>query len=152
LADFRPVRRVALLLGAGGSARALAIGLVGAGYDLRLYNRTFAKAGALAADLELSGTQILREADPGGASLIVNTTSASLANEEIPVLWQRAEPGALAYDLMYAEGPTAFLRSAALHGLDTMDGRQMLVAQGARSFEWWLGIPAPRDVMLQAIQ
>jgi shikimate 5-dehydrogenase len=52
---------------------------------------------------------------------------------------------------MYANEPTPFLRRAKEHGLKTMDGREMLVAQGARSLEWWLGVTAPRKAMLEAI-
>jgi shikimate dehydrogenase len=152
LADFHPTQRRALLLGAGGSARAVAIALLSAGYELWLYNRTLSKAEALAEEIGIPIGQVLAEADPTRASLIVNTTSASLHNAELPVLWDRAEPGALAYDLMYAREPTPFLKSAERVGLNTVDGLNMLVAQGARSFEWWLGIEAPRGAMLQAIR
>ncbi|MDR3689968.1 MAG: shikimate dehydrogenase [Fimbriimonas sp.] len=148
--DLGPKR--ALLLGAGGSARALAVALSGTGYELTLYNRTFDKAIQLAKELDLSEESVLRSADPQGASLILNTTSASLNGAQLPILWERAEPGALAYDLMYAKEPTPFLACASEHGLQTMDGLKMLVAQGARSFEWWLGTAAPREAMLEAIR
>jgi len=152
ISEFRPNRRTALLLGAGGSARALAVALVEDGYKLYVYNRTHAKALALASELGIPSDHVRVEADPIGCSLIVNTTSASLHNDEIPIMWDRAEPGSLGYELMYAKDPTPFLRGATAQGLQTMDGRNMLVAQGARAFKWWLGIDPPRDVMLQAIQ
>ncbi len=151
LADFKPKRRTALLLGAGGSARAVAVALAEAGYDLAIFNRTQSKAEALVAGLDLRGARILDAADPAGCALIVNTTSASLQNDELPIQWDRAEPGALAYDLMYRAEQTPFLVAASRRGLRTRDGLGMLVAQGARSFEWWLGIAPPRDVMLRAI-
>jgi len=152
LTAFDPRRRTALLLGAGGSARAIAVALLTAGYNLFLYNRTASRAEALADELKIPAYQIRDTADPTGASLIVNTTSASLNNDKLPIQWDRADKGALAYDLMYAKEPTPFLNSAAQRGLATIDGRAMLVAQGARSFKWWLGIDPPRDVMLKAIQ
>jgi shikimate dehydrogenase len=152
LVEFDPPRRTALILGAGGSARAVAVALYAAGYELYLYNRTREKAEALAAELRLATDRVRAAADPTRASLIVNTTSASLHNEELPIMWENAEAGALAYDLMYGKELTPFLRRAADHGLATIDGRAMLVAQGARAFKWWLGIEPPRDVMLEAIQ
>ena len=153
LAPFHPEKKSALMLGAGGSARALAVALLSAGYDdLKLYNRTVSKAYTLAEELGLNAGQVVESADPAGASLILNTTSASLQMDDLPILWDRAEKGALAYDLMYAKPSTPFLASASRYGLQTMDGLQMLVAQGARSFEWWLGIDAPRESMLKAIQ
>ncbi len=151
LLDFHPKEKTALLLGAGGSARAIAVALLGAGYSLSLYNRTFSKALSLAEELGIPRNSVLQQANPSGAALLVNTTSASLNNDELPILWDMVEPETLAYDLMYSKMPTPFLKSAALHKLATLDGLRMLVAQGARSFEWWLGLPAPRDAMLEAI-
>ena len=152
LADFLPPRRTALLLGAGGSARAIAVALVESGYELTLYNRTQSKAEALASELGLPPSSVLAKADPEGAFLILNTTSASLSNAELPVVWANAGQDALAYDLMYSKEPTPFLRAAAVRSLATMDGRRLLAAQGARSFEWWLGVDAPQTAMLEAIQ
>jgi len=145
------INRTALVLGAGGSARAIAAALLLAGFDLFLYNRTTARAEALGEEIGIAPDHVRVEADPAGVSLLVNTTSASLNNDDVPILWDRAEPETLAYDLMYAAEPTPFLRAAASRDLRTMDGRKMLVAQGARSFEWWLGIEAPQEIMLEAL-
>ncbi|RYG24526.1 hypothetical protein EON82_10385 [bacterium] len=90
------------------------------------------------------------EPDPAGASLILNTTSASLGGAELPVLWGRAEPGALAYDLAYGQGPTPFMKVASERGLATMDGLPMLVQQGALALEWWIGAIPPVEVMMEA--
>lgn len=139
-----------LMLGAGGSARALAISLVSAGIRLRIYNRTRARAEALASSLFGLAT-LVEEPDPAGAFLILNTTSASLTGEDLPIAWSRAEPFATAYDLSYGhEAP--FLRRAAEASLATLDGLPLLVEQGALSFEWWTGQGAPRAAMRQAIQ
>lgn len=140
-----PVGNV-LMLGAGGSARSIARALVRDGWTVRIWNRTHEKAVELA---RLVGASIADEADPTGASLILNTTSASLDGQELPVLWDRADKDALAYDLAYGQSP--FLQTAASRGLKTMNGLPMLVEQGALSLEWWTGETAPRDVMMAAI-
>jgi shikimate dehydrogenase len=139
-----------LLLGAGGSARAVAHALAGAGYRMRIHNRTRARAEELAWNLA-GAAHVVDELDPARAGLIVNTTSASLAGERLEIDWTRAEPGATAYDLMYTNGLTPFLAEASAAGLGVLDGRDLLVAQGALAFEWWTGQEAPRDVMREAI-
>lgn len=137
----------ALMLGAGGSARALARALVREGWTLRLWNRTPERATELAG---LVGATAVETADPTGASLILNTTSASLTGDELPIDWNKAEKDAIAYDLAYGDSP--FLLAAQGKGLTTMNGLPMLVEQGALSIEWWLGVRAPRPAMLAAIQ
>jgi shikimate dehydrogenase len=140
-----------LVLGAGGSARALALALADAGYLLRIFNRTLANAEALVSSLGISA-EIANSPNPDGAALVVNTTSASLAGDSLKVDWSRAEPGAIAYDLMYGSEPTPFLAEASASGLKAVDGKALLVAQGALSFEWWTGLKAPRQAMWEAIR
>ena len=139
-----------LLLGAGGTARAALYALTDKGYDVSIWNRTRARAEGLVRGF-FDAVPILDDPDPGNKHVLLNTTSASLLDEDLPIAWERAERGALAIDLAYGEGPTRFMRSAENWGLRTMDGRPLLVAQGARSLEWWLGIEAPRSAMLKAI-
>jgi shikimate dehydrogenase len=134
-------------LGAGGSARALARALVREAWTVRIHNRTVEKANVLA---HAVGASVIDEPDPTGANLILNTTSASLVGEDLPVLWDRAEAGALAYDLAYGGEATPFLKAAATRGLATMDGLPMLVQQGALALEWWIGANPPLEVMMQA--
>jgi shikimate dehydrogenase len=138
-----------LMIGAGGSARALAIAMVEAGYKVKIQNRTRQKADEIA---KISGATTVDTLDPSGVELIVNTTSASLHGQVLPIPWDRAEPSALAYDLAYAPHKTAFMLAAEQSGIRAMDGRELLVAQGARSFEWWLGLPAPREAMREALR
>ena len=137
----------ALMLGAGGSARALARALVRDGWTLRIWNRTAEKATELA---QLTGATAINDADPSGASLILNTTSASLTGEPLPVKWDVAKPEAVAYDLAYGDSP--FLKEAQARGLATKNGLPMLVEQGALSLEWWTGVRAPRAAMLAAVE
>jgi shikimate dehydrogenase len=138
-----------LLLGAGGSARSIALALALAGYNLRIFNRTaeraFSLVRALAIEAEVVDNPALQD-----VQLIVNATSASLHNESLPIAFSEAMPGAIAYDLVY--GDTPFLRSAEEAGLRTVDGKSLLVAQGARALEFWLGGTAPREAMFEAIE
>jgi len=138
-----------VLLGAGGTSRALTRALRSRGFEVAIYNRTQEKAEELAD--AVGGVSVLSQPDIAGAHLILNTTSAGLSGSALDIVWGAALPGAIAYDVIYGHEPTPFLRDAALAGLKTVDGRFMLAAQGARSFEWWLGVPAPRDLMLAAI-
>lgn len=151
MGTFRSEPGRALVLGAGGSARSICLALSDAGWQIRLYNRTAAKATALFQQLRLTGS-VVDVPNARGCDLIVNTTSASLQGETIPIDWTGANPEALAYDLMYAAGPTPFLLDAQSHGLAIKDGRALLVAQGALAFEWWTGLKAPLDVMARAIE
>ena len=64
----------------------------------------------------------------------------------------RANKKAIAYDIAYSQEMTPFLFQAGLAGLKVVDGLEMLVAQGARSFEWWFGTAAPIDAMRQAVR
>jgi shikimate dehydrogenase len=138
-----------LLLGAGGSARAIALALTQGGYNLRIFNRTAERARLLVSELGIDAA-VVDTPTVEDAQLIVNATSASLAQESLPIDWRAAPPSALAYDLVY--GSTPFLTSAGEAGLRVMDGTELLVAQGARSLAFWLGLEAPRDVMLEAIR
>lgn len=140
-----------LLLGAGSSARALLVALEESGYRVRVYNRTFERAREMVKAMGVQA-EVLKEPDPEGVALIVNATSASLAGESVPVIWSRAGRKTIVYDLAYGQELTPFLLQGALAGLKVVDGREMLVAQGARSFEWWFGRSAPYDAMYEAVQ
>lgn len=136
-----------LILGAGGTARALAAVLPGAGFRTSIWNRTTTRAEELANEFGLAEVVELPSAN---FDLIINTTSVGLSKDRIAIDWSQARPDTVAYDLVY--GSTPFLDEAQTHGLRVLDGKQLLVAQGARSFEFWLGIAPPRDVMLEVIQ
>ncbi|MFZ4506956.1 MAG: shikimate dehydrogenase family protein [Fimbriimonas sp.] len=151
LSDLGVTSGRVLVLGAGGSARALFVVLAEAGYEISAFNRTRARLTSLLTEVQVNAT-VLDAPSLDGFDLILNTTASSLQGENLDLPWSEARPDALAYDLMYSAEPTPFLRSAAAHGLQTTDGLGMLVAQGARALEWWLGVPAPRDVMRRAIQ
>lgn len=149
LGEFVFQDRTALILGAGGSAQAVGSAMSEAGWRLRIFNRTESRAREMAAGLK---ADVVREPDLRGVELVVNTTSAALKGESLPIDWARASHELVAYDLMYGKEPTPFLAGAASRGLRTIDGLDLLVAQGALAFEWWLGVPAPRSVMREALR
>lgn len=151
LADLDlPAGATVAVLGAGGSARAVVLALADAGFAVRLYNRTQARAETLVAELGLS-VEVTAEPDLRGCRLVVNATSTGLTGDRLPLDWASAHPRCVAYDLAYGDGPTPFQADAEAHGRPSVDGRGLLVAQGARSFAWWIGQEPPRAVMLRAI-
>ncbi|MCO5297426.1 MAG: shikimate dehydrogenase [Fimbriimonadaceae bacterium] len=143
-------RSVAVLLGAGGAARAAAVALADAGFELRVFNRTRARAEQMLAELGLDGT-VLEEPNARDAGVVVNATSGGLHGDGVAVDWDGLAPGAVAMDLAYGPAAEPFVRAATGRVARVADGKSMLVAQGALSFEWWTGIRAPREVMLRAI-
>lgn len=142
--------RPVLFLGAGGAARSVAASLSDAGFTLHVWNRTPERGLAMMRELNLRGG-CLETPDPIGCGLIVNATGAGHAGSALPVLWEHVEREAVAYDLSYGKPSEPFRDTAREHGLKCVDGLGMLVAQGALSFDGWLGIQAPRTVMLKAV-
>ena len=138
-----------LILGAGGTARTLAMALQGLGLKVAVWNRTRQRAEDLA--MEAPGLIVLDEPVARGCSLIVNATAAGLSGNSPPVDWSGVQDRALAIDAVYAKEPTPFMLAAREHGLEAADGRLMLVAQAARSFAWWHGGEPPYDAMLSVV-
>jgi shikimate dehydrogenase len=141
----------ALVLGAGGSARAVVWGLLNAGAsEVSVWNRTPEHAEALASELSARAV-----GTPMKADLLVNCTSVGLqpSASDSAALNQLAltadQVGSYAYviDLVYRDEPTPLLAAARLHGAAIVTGLEVLVAQGALSFERWTGLPAPLDAM-----
>ena len=147
----RAVGKSVLMLGAGGSARALALAMAEAGYPLAIWNRTPERATELAA---LCGGRAVEQVAFRDFDVVVNATSASLLGE-VPLPVASASPpgarGGLAIDLYYTGGPTAFMSAMSAQGWTTLDGRELLVEQGALAFTFWLGVPAPIEAMRAAV-
>ncbi len=154
LGAFAPRGRRALVLGAGGSARAVAWALAAAGADVAVRNRSHARAEALAADL---GVQAQPAEAPVDAELLVNCTSLGLDGRSSPVVQDLGLAADdlsrcdVVVDLVYRpDGPTPLLRAATAAGVATVDGLEVLVRQGALSLRSWTGAEAPLDVMRAA--
>ncbi len=139
------------VLGAGGSARAVAIALGSAGADITLY----ARSGARAADTARAvGVRAAPWPPPANSwDLLVNCTPVGMYPrvDETP-LPAAALTGRYVYDLIYNPPQTRLLHAAAAAGCVTIGGLDMLVAQAHEQFHWWTGIKAPAGVMRAAAE
>lgn len=134
-----------LMLGAGGSARAIVVALLGAGCRVTIWNRTRSRASSLAAG---TGATFAEEIPGDGYDVAINATSASLSGQTLSTHYKSSKTY---IDLYYSETDTPFIAAARAAGATAMDGRELLVAQGALAFEFWLGIDAPRPAMRAAV-
>jgi len=142
--------RRALVLGAGGAGRAAAWALASAGAEVAVWNRTADRASRLAADLGVRAVTV-----PERADIVVNCTSVGLHDPEatfkaLPIEADELGAGSLVVDMVYRAGGTRFLEAARTRGARVVDGLEILVAQGAASFERWTGMEAPREAMREA--
>ena len=157
-----PRGREIVLIGAGGATRALLVSLIRAeSARIVIVNRTLAKARALARTyqslgktrIETRGLEAL--CDPGlldKAALVVNCTPIGLHDEAFPPLAYAASPhDCLFYDLLYRPRLTPFLQGARRVRRAVLDGRRLLLYQGALAFSLWTQRPAPLEVMAQAL-
>jgi shikimate dehydrogenase len=162
-AAFDPAGSSAVMIGAGGAARAAAYALRRAGVQrLTIANRTLSRARSLCDDLRrgrFRPTAIELDRDALAdvvpyADLIVNATSVGMsggsASAESPVGADLISDRALAYDLVYAPPVTPFLREAERAGAKAVGGLSMLVYQGVEAFTLWTGQDPPVDVMFAA--
>lgn len=139
-----------LVLGAGGTARAVIAALGDDDYPVRVWNRTRTRAEKLLEELDVNQAAVWDEPEILDAQLVVNTTSTAVKGERIPIDWTHTMPGAVAYELAYGHR-SHFLKDAMEHDVRAVDGKGMLVMQGALSFEWWLDREAPRQAMWEAV-
>ncbi|MFQ3565571.1 MAG: shikimate dehydrogenase [Aggregatilineales bacterium] len=146
----------ALVLGAGGAARAAVFGLVQAGAEVLVVNRTLERAQNLALDLGGGVRALLFEQvvdEP--VALIVNCTSVGMWPRIHESPWPHELPlpkGAIVYDMIYRPAKTQLMRQAEAAGLRAIGGLGMLARQGAVAFERWTGVRAPLDVMIDALR
>ncbi|HEU4701933.1 MAG TPA: shikimate dehydrogenase [Conexibacter sp.] len=141
----------AVVLGAGGSARAVVWALVNAGAaEVFVWNRTRERAERLCAEI---GGRTAQDPLPA-ADLLVNTTSVGLRSEDpfkaLPLGVDAMDGYPCVVDLVYGSGPTALVSAAQAAGATVVDGLEILVRQGARSFAHWTGRSAPLDVLRAA--
>ncbi len=145
----------ALILGAGGAARAAAVALLDAGVpDLRLANRTAVRAETLAQELGAQVTTVSWE-QRGAAledlALLVNTTSLGMTGQPPLDLDLDSLPtGALVTDIVYAPLETGLLARARARGNPVVDGLGMLLHQARPGFEAWFGVAPEITAELRA--
>jgi shikimate dehydrogenase len=144
-------RKRSLVLGAGGAARAVVWALIREGAEVDVWNRTALRSRHLCEEL---GGRPADHPDQGSYELIVNATAAGLEGEdpfeELPLDSSGFSPGQVVVDLVYGGGPSALLASAHAGGAETVDGLEVLVRQGALSFEIWTRREPPLDPMRAA--
>jgi len=153
---FDPAAGPVAVLGAGGAARGAAAALLLAGApEVRVLNRTLAKAEALAADL---GPKVTPAAlDDGatqfvGVTAVINATAAGMTpGHGLDVPLAATPAGAVVMDMFYKPLETAFLKQAKVLGRRTVDGLEMLVRQAVPSFEAFYGQAPPADVDVRAL-
>jgi len=146
----------AVVLGAGGGARAVVYGLIREGFQrVVVFNRHLHRAeglvkhfGRTAAHMELRAMpwhESIIEVEIAKAKILINATSIGLSSDVSPVPAAALNEELLILDLIYSK--TRLLRDAAAAGATTSDGELMLLHQGAAAFTLWTGQPAPLELM-----
>ena len=148
--------RQAVVLGAGGGARAVVFGLITEGFQrVVVFNRHLHRAEALVKHFGRSASHMelrampwhpsIIESELAKAKLLVNATSIGLTADDSPLPGEILSSDLLVLDLIYRRTP--LLRDAEAAGATVLDGGLMLLHQGAASFTLWTGQPAPLELM-----
>lgn len=153
---FDPAAAPVAILGAGGAARGAAAAFLSAGArDIRILNRTLARAEEIAADLG-GGVHAygLDQAGQGfeGVGALINATSAGLSGAgvlDVPIA--ATPPSAVVMDMVYKPLLTPFLAQARALGRPTVDGLAMLIGQAVPSFTAFFGQPPPAGVDVRTL-
>jgi shikimate dehydrogenase len=162
--DWDPPSGPAVVLGAGGAARAIVAALIDSGVaEIRIVNRTIDRAETLARDLSALETRMIvcswAEADVAlrGAKLLVNATSLGMSGEPSLMLDLAPLPrSAPIVDIVYTPLETDLLAAASRRGNPVVDGLGMLLHQGRPGFEAWFGVavgvtPSLRATMVASL-
>lgn len=162
-ADFLPEGKDALIIGAGGAARSVAISLAMSNVSsLTVVNRTSNKAKILTALIKDNfpecEVKVLSQNDEKivsakkSSQLIVNATSKGMRdNPGLPIDIDGISSGHLVYDLIYDPVETDFLKRASELGAKTINGMKMLLYQGMIAWEIWTGLKPPADKMAETL-
>ncbi len=151
----------ALVIGAGGAARAAVYGLAQAGAEVLVANRTPERAQAMLAALALNAglrgaaAVTFEQAAAAAPALLVNCTPAGMWPRVDGCPWPDGVPfpaGAAVYDMVYRPARTRLMALAEAAGGRAVGGLGMLARQGAAAFTLWTGQAAPVEVMLAAAQ
>jgi shikimate dehydrogenase len=146
-----PGGKRALVLGAGGAARAVVWALLREGAEVEVWNRTEIRSRNLCEEL---GGKPVAAPDQATHDLLVNTTAVGLRGEdpfeELPLTADRFAAEQVVVDLVYGAEPSRLLAAAAADGATVVDGIEVLVQQGALSLRIWTGREPPLDAMRAA--
>lgn len=151
--------RRAVVVGAGGAARAVVWALLDAGIErVFVANRTPERARTLAESLSSYGNVVPGSLDGpelatalGSAALAVNATTVGMTTDTVAFDVTGLPEGALVFDLVYVPPMTPLVKAASARGLPVCNGMEMLVRQGEIAFERWTGISSTAGVMRDAI-
>jgi shikimate dehydrogenase len=150
-----PQGKSAVVIGAGGAARAIVAELSLAGAArITVVNRTLATAEEIAAAVgaPCEAAQLTEPwTVPADAEIVVQATTVGMgdADARLPLLW--SEGAGIAADVVIAPPRTAFLRAAEAAGRQTLDGLGMLVEQAVFGFRWWTGVEPDAEAMRDAL-
>ena len=152
--DFRGMN--VLVLGAGGAARAVVAGLAEESRSISkvvIANRDVERAKELAKigsglglKCETISLDKAQNVSPD-SDLVVNATTLGINNEPSVIDYDHIKKGSIVYDIVYRPVTTSLIDNAKYGEANVVYGYEMLVEQGAKAFEIWTGIQAPRDVM-----
>ena len=157
LPDWRAADAPAVVLGAGGAARAVVAALADLGApEIRLLNRTAERAEALAADLKTGSVRVLdwaqRSEACAGAGLLVNTTTLGMAGQPaLAIALDDLPRDAAVTDIVYKPLETDLLARARARGNPVVDGLGMLLHQARPGFAAWFGVEPVVDKALRAV-
>jgi len=155
LKKFIGNRKSALILGAGGSARAVVYALTGDAWQVSIFARRIEQARQLASSMSVPGLDIinsLAKTDLSNITLIVNTTPVGMFPNTDQSPWPEdlSFPQSVIYDLVYNPRETKLVKDARTQGLPAANGFGMLVNQAALAFEIWTGHNPPREFLFNA--
>ena len=161
--DVDPAGQHVVIFGAGGAARAITVELALAGAaKITLLNRDAQRGAALADHLKANTVSTIGfipwQGDfslPPEATIVVNATSIGLfpnINDRVAVAAGSFLPHMVVADVIPNPPRTRFLKEAEAAGCRTLDGLGMLVNQGAKNIEYWLGVSPDKAVMRRALQ
>lgn len=136
----------ALVLGAGGAARAVAWGLKGEGARVTIANRTFEKARALAQELGCDYLPMNRAIE-ARAQIVANATSAGMGGSASPFPKELWKPDMVAFDVVYTPRRTRFLEDARAAGATIADGVEMFLRQAVHQLNHYIGRGIPTELL-----
>ncbi len=143
----------AVVLGAGGSARAVVYGLIQRGAEVVVCNRTLEKAKRLSEEFGCQAFP-LEKAEEIRAHIVINTTSVGMGKlrNESPLSKKAVENYDIVMDIVYSPLETKLLAHASALGKEVINGLEMLLLQATAQFEYWTGKPAPEKAMKRALR
>ena len=152
LGDATDGARVVLLGAGGGAAAVLAAVEQWPKASVAIIARNPLRARELASRFaDVARVEMALERGVAGATLIVNSTPVGLRDDTMPYELSLLAPETAVFDLVYRKGGTAWVKAARERGLRAADGLQMLLEQGALSFQRWFGVQPDREAMARSL-